>query len=127
MSMSARLIAIGGPLIGTTLPLVGPEVSVGRDGTNTIALPDPRVSPRHCVFACAGGGVTMRDLDRANPSFVNGVPVGNQSLADGVQIQIGESLLVLSLVDAPDIAAAPSVTVNERPPLAPSTIVMHRE
>jgi transcriptional regulator with GAF, ATPase, and Fis domain len=127
MSVSARLIGVGGQLIGAALPLTGPEVSVGRDDTNSIALADPAVSPRHCVFVCAAAGVTMRDLDRANPSFVNALPVGDQSLADGDQIQIGGSLFVLSLVDAADVAAADSVTVNERPALAPSTIVMHRE
>ena len=124
--MFANLVAVAGPLRGATLPLAEPEISVGRDVTNLIALADPSVSPRHCVLVCTAGAVTIRDLDSANPSFVNGLPASDQSLTDGDQMQIGESLFVLRFGDV-NGAAADGVTVKDSPSLATASIVMRRE
>ena len=121
--MSGRLIAIAGPLAGATLPLHELEISVGRDETNLIALADPAVSARHCVLACTAERVTIRDLDPANPSFVNSLPAGDQSLADGDQIQIGGSLFVLKLAAAEEIAAADEASLDETAALAPFSII----
>src|ERR1700730_19358330 len=87
--MPPRLIAVAGPVRGTPLPLTRPELSVGRDDANQLTLADSSVSPRHCVFECGDGSVTIRDLDPGNPSFVNGLPAGDRTLEDGDQIQIG--------------------------------------
>ena len=125
--MSARLVAVAGPLAGATLPLTGAEVSVGSDQRNLVVLPDPGVSARHCLLGCSADGVSIRDLDPANPSFVNSLPAGNQMLADGDQIQIGGSLFVLKLGEAEKIEAADEVSVNDAAALAPSTITMTRE
>jgi pSer/pThr/pTyr-binding forkhead associated (FHA) protein len=95
--MEPCLIAVAGPLSGASLPLTRAEISVGRDDTNDVALADQSVSPRHCLFACREGRVTIRDLDRGNPSFVDGLPASDQALQDGNQIQIGGSLFVLRL------------------------------
>ena len=71
--MSPSLIAIAGPLTGTTLPLGAPAVSIGRDDGNAIMLSDPAVSPRHCVLDRAGSGLTIRAFceryDLSQPSF----------------------------------------------------------
>ncbi len=95
--MSPSLIAIAGPLTGTTLPLGAPAVSIGRDDGNAIRLSDPAVSPRHCVLDRAGSGLTIRDLDTNNPTFVNGLSAGNGSLQDGDRLQIGTSVFIVKL------------------------------
>jgi Nif-specific regulatory protein len=125
--MFAKLVAVAGPLRGATIPLAESEIPVGRDVTNLIALADPSVSPRHCVIVCTAGTVAVRDLDLANPSFVNGLPAGDQPLTDGDQMQIGESLFVLRFGDAESGAPTDGVTVKDSPPLAPTSIVMRRE
>src|SRR5260370_32440640 len=117
--MFARLTAIGGPLAGASLPLNEVEISVGRDETNLVALADPAVSARHCLLVCTAERIAIRDLDPANPSFVNGLPAGDRFLSDGDQIQIGGSLFVLRLATGEDGAAAGGVSVNETPAVAP--------
>jgi transcriptional regulator with GAF, ATPase, and Fis domain len=125
--MFARLTAIGGPLAGASLPLSEVETSVGRDETNLVALADPAVSARHCLLVCTAEHIAIRDLDPANPSFVNGLPAGDRFLSDGDQIQIGGSLFVLRLATGEDVAAAEGVSVNEMPAVAPFSYVLHRE
>jgi transcriptional regulator with GAF, ATPase, and Fis domain len=122
--LAPKLVAIGGPLDGATFPLDEAEIAIGRDDTNGVSLPDPSVSPRHCVLTCDGQQVTIRDLDRSNPSFVNGLPAGERTVEHGDRIQIGRSVLVL-LLD--DVAAADPVRVDEDPAPERPAIVMRLE
>ena len=46
--MEPRLVAIAGPLKGTTIPLADKETIIGREPTNGVAINDPLVSRRHC-------------------------------------------------------------------------------
>lgn len=125
--MSPRLAAVGGPLTGATILLTAPEMTVGSDESSLVVLSDPSVSRRHCVMACAADAVTIRDLDPANPSFVNGLPAGDRPLADGDQIQIGGSLFVLRLAADERISPPAAISVKNRPALARSTIILSRE
>ena len=125
--MIASLTAIGGPLAGASLPLGDLDVSVGRDETNVITLADSAVSPRHCVLARTPDGVAMRDLDPANPSFVNGLPASDRRLNDGDQIQIGESLFVLKLATGDESVPPEGVSVKEARAAAPFSCTLHRE
>src|SRR5688500_10693489 len=125
--MPFRLLAVGGPLTGATIHLTHPDTSVGRDDANGLTLSDPSVSPRHCLLTTSDEAVAIRDLDRANPSFVNGLPAGDQPLQDGDQIQIGSSMFVLGLVESGGGAAGEAVTIDERLPPTPSTLTMRRE
>src|SRR5437867_11249394 len=102
--MLPPLIALAGPLSGTALTLDQPEISVGRDAANEVAIVDPSISPRHCVFVCRNGCVTIRDLDHGNPTFVNGLPSDGRTLEDGDEIQIGGSLFVLRLSEIEAVA-----------------------
>src|SRR5262245_60936208 len=124
--MSSRLIAVAGPLSGTSLPLSQPEVFIGRDEDNQVALADPSVSPRHCVFASAGNRVTIRSLDRDNPTFVNGLPVEERPLENGDELQIGGSLFVVRLSDR-EQPSPDAVRVGEERPAAPAATVLTRE
>src|SRR5258705_10529750 len=126
--MPARLHGVGGPLTGATIPLTKSEMSVGRDDTNALTLSDPSVSPCHCVVTTSDDVVGIRDLDRANPSFVNGLPAGDRPLQDGDQIQIGASIFVVTLTES-GVAAPPGevVIVNEHPAATGSMLTMGRE
>src|SRR5262245_12574947 len=48
--MEPRLIALAGPLKGTTILLTDVETIIGRDPGNTVAINDPLVSRRHCCI-----------------------------------------------------------------------------
>jgi len=124
--MHAGLVAVAGPLAGSNLPLSPGETSIGRDGSNALAIADASVSPRHCVLICADRGVTIRDADRHNPTFVNGLPAGDRLLQDGDEIQIGDSLLVLRLDTEPH---RPSGLFQIESALAvpPGMVVLRRE
>jgi transcriptional regulator with GAF, ATPase, and Fis domain len=124
--MQPRLVGVAGPLAGSSMPLNDGETSVGRDETSDLAIADPAVSPRHCVLAWRGGEVTVRDYDRHNPTFINGLPAGDQRLRDGDEIQIGDSLFVLrSEADEPRSPDLFRVEPSLRPP--PGMIVLRRE
>ena len=125
--MPSQLMAIAGPLSGTPLLLTAPEISVGRDAANHLTLPDPSVSPRHCLITRVGARLTIVDLDPGNPTFVNGLPAGDRTLEDGDEIQIGGSMFVLQLADPEEGDISGGVRVQDGPALPPATIVMRRE
>src|SRR5712671_4526989 len=105
--MLPRLIALAGPLSGTSLPLVQGHTSIGRNNANHVALADRAVSPRHCLVIRHDGRLSIRDLDPGNRSFVNGMPADDRVLADGDEIQIGSSVFLLRLVDSADNVRGP--------------------
>jgi Nif-specific regulatory protein len=78
------------------------ETSIGRDDANHIGLADRSVSPRHCLLIVRDRQLTIRDLDRNNRSFVNGLPADDRILEEGDEIQVGSSLFVLRLSAAQD-------------------------
>ena len=47
-------------------------------------------------FGASDGQVTIRDVDPANPSFVNGLPASERTLEHGDRIRIGSSTFVLT-------------------------------
>jgi Nif-specific regulatory protein len=90
-----RLIAIAGPLSGEVLALSGPELTIGRDPSNRICLADLSLSRRHCEITSVGDAAPrIRDLRSSNGTFVNGMQISEQLLADGDRIQIGESVFL---------------------------------
>src|SRR6516225_5965393 len=104
--MEPRLIAITGPLKGTTIPLVDPETIIGRDPTNPVAVNDPLVSRKHCALRKSegeGGAVQVADLESLNGTLVNGVPTREKTLDHGDRIKVGSSqfIFVTHPVDSP--------------------------
>ena len=131
--MNPRLIVISGELKGTIFALTEDETSVGRDASNSICLNELSVSRRHCLIKCEPDltnqhqvqntddenavqmpiqkGVTpahchfsIVDLESYNGTFVGGIPVKEQRLADGDQILIGDVLTVFLLSESEETA-----------------------
>ena len=90
------LIAILGPLKGTQIPIGDDEISIGRDHTNQVPIPDLLLSRRHCVIRKNGEDYVIQDLGSRNGVFVNSIPVGERTLQHGDQIEIGNSLFVFT-------------------------------
>jgi pSer/pThr/pTyr-binding forkhead associated (FHA) protein len=68
------LIAVDGPLKGSSFPLDAEEVWIGRDPGNHIRMSDPIVSRRHCRIKLEGDLFKLRDENSFNGTLVNGVP-----------------------------------------------------
>ena len=88
------LIVTAGLARGRSAAVTG-DVTIGRDDQNTLAIADPALSRRHCVIEPRGERLVLRDLDSRNGVFVNGSRVAEQPLADGDQIRIGDSVLLV--------------------------------
>jgi transcriptional regulator with GAF, ATPase, and Fis domain len=97
--MNPRIVAIAGPVRGTMLPISSDELSIGREPSNQLYIPDRKVSRRHCVVAATETGFRLRDLGSANQTLVNGVPVTEIPLHHGDEITVGSSVLVFLLQD----------------------------
>jgi transcriptional regulator with GAF, ATPase, and Fis domain len=127
--MTHRLVARDGPLKGSVFSLDDAEFSVGRNPSNRLSVSDPSLSRQHCVISSRDGHFLIRDLESRNGSFVNGVPVRERVLADGDEVQIGNSLfLFLSEEEelTPTSIGTP-VRLDERSVLTGATVVLRSE
>ena len=93
--MPLRLVALSGPLSGSTFSLEAEPMSVGRDRSNGLHLRDLAVSRHHCIIEPAAPGWRLRDLESLHGTFVNGLPVRERDLQSGDRIAVGSTLLLL--------------------------------
>ena len=93
----------------------GAALTIGRDPTNDIVLPDAMVSRRHAVVEPRAGLFYLRDCHSANGSVVNGERVSERGLRDGDVVAIGTVRLVYR-ADLPD---SPSGKVVPHPSAVP--------
>ena len=124
--MTPRLIAISGSLKGTTFALAQDEISIGRDLSNTVSLNDPSVSRRHCLINKNGStdGFHITDLESYNGTFVNGLPVAEQSLTHGDQIALGDIRFIFLTHEDPVTTA---IRLQDDDLVSRSTIRLERE
>ena len=70
---------------------------IGRGEMCRVRLAFPDVSERHALLMIGEDGVTIKDLNSSNGTFVNGEPIeGEARLDDGSVVQIGETMLRVS-------------------------------
>jgi hypothetical protein len=79
---------------GTAFPVTG-EITIGREPTCTVEIPDDKfVSSLHARIFDVGGQPMVEDLGSTNGSFLNGNKlVGAKLLHPGDRIQIGYTVL----------------------------------
>jgi transcriptional regulator with GAF, ATPase, and Fis domain len=114
--MTARLVALAGPLCGEAFPIEGPEWVVGRDPANRLSIPDRLMSRRHCTVTLANGRYHLRDLGSSNGTFVNGIPVEERVLEHGDRIRAGDSVLMFLTSEPPAPPPGPNApgTIDDR-------------
>jgi transcriptional regulator with GAF, ATPase, and Fis domain len=95
--MISKLIAVSGPLAGSTFPLGADAVTLGRDPANAIQLRDPTVSRQHCRIEPGIQGYSVRDLESRHGTFVNSLPVHERDLDPGDRIAVGNTLFLFFL------------------------------
>jgi uncharacterized RDD family membrane protein YckC len=93
----------------------GAALTIGRDPTNDVVLPDAMVSRHHAVVEPRAGLFFLRDRHSANGSVVNGERVSERGLRDGDVVAIGTVRLVYH-ADPPD---SPSGKVLLHPSAVP--------
>jgi pSer/pThr/pTyr-binding forkhead associated (FHA) protein len=69
-------------------------LTIGRDPSNDVVLPDAMVSRRHAVIEFRGSQFYVRDCNSSNGSLVNGDRVSERNLRDGDLLAIGTARLL---------------------------------
>jgi pSer/pThr/pTyr-binding forkhead associated (FHA) protein len=80
-----ELVPLGG---GDPIPLLKPELSVGRRESSDIVLRFPNVSGRHCELSIVNGYWVVKDLGSSNGTKVNGTRVTEQRLDPGDKLSV---------------------------------------
>jgi predicted component of type VI protein secretion system len=88
MSLSAKLVVVGGDVKTSEIPLRLPA-TIGRGRGQSIVLPHPLVSRQHCELFERDGMLMVRDLGSLNGTFVNNQRVTESPLGPGELLTIG--------------------------------------
>ncbi len=126
---------IDGPLAGQTLALTKPQLMIGREPSNDIALNNPAVSRQHARLAQSPNGWTIEKLNPQNVVQVNGRDVAQSPLRNGDTVTLGpvnfqfvEQAAAVSAIPAGSqqqgstIAAAPPLHASLNPPATPFAV-----
>jgi transcriptional regulator with GAF, ATPase, and Fis domain len=92
--MCGKLVVLAGPLCGESFHIDVHGLSIGRDSTAQLSIPDRLMSRRHCEVQTLDGSFVLHDLGSSNGTFVNGIPVRERSLNHGDRIRVGDSVLL---------------------------------
>ena len=96
MAANFQFVMRSGPNTGTTYPLEAPEIIIGRDASNDIAINDAEVSRKHAKLSQHGSAYVIQDLGSTNGSFVNGQRVsGSTVLNPGDLVSFGEGIVLM--------------------------------
>lgn len=115
-----RLLIIGGVQQGRALRLKTGINRIGRSTENHFQIPDPSVSSVHCEVSLSDVGITVRDLNSTNGTYIEGTAITEAALDPGQILQVGNIELRLEeLADPQDLegVSVPGVAV---PPAAVS-------
>jgi hypothetical protein len=105
-----------------TLELADGMVSIGRNPTNDLRIPDPTVSSFHCEIIIADETVLVRDLSSTNGTFINNKAIRESFLRPGEVLKLGEAevRLIASPVRQEEPTPPPAtVPITEEPPENP--------
>lgn len=120
--MTPRLVAIDGPLKGSTFDIAGDSFSIGRKPENTLSPADLSISRQHCTIDRLAGKYRLTDFDSQNGTFVNGIPVRERLLCHGDQVSVGVSVFVFLAAETEprsrtSLALEPAARPDEAPGL----------
>jgi hypothetical protein len=89
---------------------------IGRSPDTDFSLPHPTISTLHCELVLTADGVTLRDLESTNGTFVDGQPVREAVLLTGQTVRLGDVEL---LVETTEIKVAIPKFANLELPAPP--------
>ncbi|MCZ4068283.1 FtsK/SpoIIIE domain-containing protein [Microbacterium sp. H37-C3] len=97
--VAAILHVVGGPLAGREFSLPQGHFTIGRSQGNDIVLDDRLVSKRHARIEI-GASVELVDLNSANGIVIDGGLVQRLRVIPGQRFQLGDTELVISMVES---------------------------
>jgi hypothetical protein len=90
------LVVLDGPLAGSSVPLSGLPISIGRAPDCTIVLPDDFASSHHARLSPGRGGWQLEDTGSTNGTFYAGERVAAPvTVVPGQRIKVGGTQLEL--------------------------------
>jgi len=105
--MDFQLLVVKGRGASTIINLADGVTTVGRQDDCQLRIKSSQVSRKHCELFEKKGMLLVKDLGSSNGTFVNGKRVqGQQVLEPGDELTIGQVLLKVSKIGAPDTEAA---------------------
>ena len=126
--LSVHLVFEPGAANVTDFELTKDEVSIGRGKNCDIVLNDKKSSRKNAIIRRAGLSFSIKDLDSANGTFVNGVRVQEQELSGDDIIKIGNVEFQFKALSADysareqDFMPVPEDPVQEEEPPPPEDL-----
>jgi pSer/pThr/pTyr-binding forkhead associated (FHA) protein len=112
MDQRAKLIVREPGLDPVTVFLQRESTALGRGSESDARLHSPYVSRRHILISTNGAGHTLRPLDSANGTTLNGKEVGGEvHLSHGDEIRLAD-VSIWYLIEIPADAKTPSLPVR---------------
>ncbi len=90
--MKALLVTLAGPLEGEVIEVAPEGVTIGREPSNRLCLPDSVISRQHARIEKTAHQYRITDLGSLNGTRVNGGAIQERLLELGDQIEIGDSV-----------------------------------
>ncbi len=98
---SAWLLMKAGPLAGKQFVLFrNPTVLGSAPKADVYLFKDGAIEPRHALIHDRGGRFEIEDMNTADGTYVNGLPVSRQILKSGDQIVLGKTVLEFALKES---------------------------
>jgi pSer/pThr/pTyr-binding forkhead associated (FHA) protein len=115
-----------GPVGNRVIELMDPLVTLGRDLSNDIVIPDSEVSRSHARLSWQVDGYLIEDLRSTNGTWVNGHPVLRGSkLHPGDTLTLGKvSVFVYELIPEPVTDTTPNQDAAQSQEIIESTMLM---
>ena len=96
---TANLLIVEGPGRGTRYQIGRQRVGIGRSSQNAVRILGEEASRFHAAIQWESSGFVLVDLDSANGTLLNGVPVQRASVIDGDQLQVAGTLFRFRVQD----------------------------
>ncbi len=95
----AAIRFVSGPLAGRNFPLQQAIITIGRDGSNTIAIPnDPQVAPHHARVLWQNNSWTIEKHPLASALFVDQQRTDQTMISNNTLVKLGDTTSFLFLV-----------------------------
>jgi pSer/pThr/pTyr-binding forkhead associated (FHA) protein len=116
-SVLPTLVVVQGEAAGSRWTLIDPVISIGRDGSCQIQLPDTTVSRRHAQIVRQSDGYYASDLESNNGTHVNDEEITTpRRLRHGDLVQVGTVALRFVAPRADDDLAPATTTGDDDAP-----------
>jgi len=89
--MDVKLVVASGKHAGQAVAVSVPRFLIGRGPDCQLRPSSREISPHHCAILVEQGRATIRDLDSATGTFLNGVRIAaQQELKNGDRVRVGQ-------------------------------------